>query len=201
MSSYQEESTNCPQCLQSNCTVESCCLVEYECQNCQCRFSSHIDRRNHSCRPELIQSAIQNRFAVYRLKTYDDTSNFEGVLTGSIKRITECLEGYKKTYFPTIKFNLNARVIMTKFIYDYGDEKELWFDSKMSRILLSTDTKEAVTNHITDIVERIAKHVKDGSGWVVNLVPTIDIMITRYSPTTPNDIKPRQKLKKRKVVM
>ena len=173
--------SRCCQCLELSCDGVSCCRASYTCEVCRCTFTSHIDRKNHKCDVEVTQTALEGRFLVYQLKVQEDTANYEGVLLNNLARINNCLDLYRERHFKTLKFNLTCRVEMSKLIH--GEEKSAYFATTMTHVLLATDTTASVRMHVEQLIEKISKYIRDGSGWVVNGVTGIDIMIAKYNPT------------------
>ena len=63
-----------------------------------------------------------------------------------------------------------------------GDTKIATFQTHPSLILQGTDIEEDIQQHINVIVNEIEEYQQEGSGWTVEDVKKITLMITKYDP-------------------
>ena len=93
-------------------------------------------------------------------------------MLGEISRITEILSINLKT---RMKFYLSVEDNMV----NQDISKLTYFQSENSLLDKSTDIEDEVQRHITEIFTEVDEYVQHGSGWVMENVHRINIMITR----------------------
>ena len=166
--------------------IDQCGRKTYGCDLCGEKFNTGIRRTAHQRKCKSINtphraqggsgiresSALNGLFRIIEIKPRSNSFDYEVVLLGEISRITEILKMNLKT---RMKFYLSVEVNMVS----HDVSKLTYFQSENSLLDKSTDIENEVQRHITEIFTQVDEYVQHGSGWVMENVHRINIMITR----------------------
>ena len=62
------------------------------------------------------------------------------------------------------------------------EKKTVNFQTSASTLLKTSNIKEEIQKHIDALLDKVDKYTRNGSGWVVDSVNGISVMMTKYSP-------------------
>lgn len=166
---------------------EFCNMLTYQCEKCGHNFTTAFQRSTHvkNCAGqfELAQTAINDRFQVFRLNLNARTSDYEGCLRSNIERIVTCIRNYSVNTYPCFKFAICVHLLISKYIH--GDERSHYISSGMITALADMDLNELARIQVERVIEEIFSKSILQSGWIVKAIDYIDVNISKYSPTGP----------------
>ena len=156
--------------------IEDCSKRYYTCIVCGERFNTGARRTAHEKKCKIIggattQKALGGLFKIIEIKP-PPFVDYEGVLEDQLPHIIEILRHEIKT---TLKFfiSLEVEVILDETI------KIANFQSRATQLTKSMDFEEEVSKHIETLIEKIETYASMGSGWIVNNIESINIMVTK----------------------
>ena len=165
--------------------IDQCGRKTYDCNVCGEKFNTGRRRTAHQRKCISIHktstdqggsglhesSALNGLFKIIELKPRSNSFDYEVVLLGEISRIVEILKINLKT---RIKFYITVEVNME----NHNISKLVYFHSTNSLLDKSMDVVEEVQRHIGEIFIDIEEYVQHGSGWLMENIYGINIMIT-----------------------
>ena len=93
----------------------------------------------------------------------------------------EHIEDVNRTRLGTgLKFYLGIDVNMSKLVGD--DAKVTNFQNSASTLLQTSNIQQELIKYSDALVDKIDKYLINGSGWVVDSVESMNIMMTKYNP-------------------
>ena len=85
--------------------------------------------------------------------------------------------------FKSLKLKIWLIIKLYKPQLDGTNHTNEWWITHIQSVLMSVDDVEnALTMQIDDFLERIEKHTREGSGWIVERVISMIINISKYEP-------------------
>ena len=178
--------------------IEKCNVKTYSCNVCREEFNTAARKAAHEKKcgvAEVGESALNGLFRMVELKPNTVSPDYEGVLEDEVKHIAETLEDRLD---PALKFYISLELSMRLPTDD--KEKTVSFQTKSTALLQAMRIEKEIGKHIKDIVKDVEKYIRNGSGWVVENVKTIYLMMTKYSPgggtfiSLPKEIKNKKSL-------
>ena len=179
--------------------MEKCNVRTYSCNVCGEKFNTGIRKSAHEKKCGVVEpgrSALQGLFKIVEMKPSSVTPDYEGVLEDEVDSMIKILD---RGMDPAVKFYISMELNMKLPTDD--NTKVAFFQTRSTTLLKSMDFKEEVESHIKSLVFKIEKYRENGSGWLVEGVSAINIMITKYNPMTggtfiplPKDIKNKTSL-------
>ena len=178
--------------------IENCNVKTYSCNVCGEVFNTGIRKTAHEKKCGLSQSgtsALNGLFRIVEVKPNSISPDYEGILEDEMDHIIEILDNRMD---PALKFYMSIELDMRLPTDD--STKVVTFQTKSSALLQAMDFKEEVGKHINEIVEDVDKYIRNGSGWLVENVKTIYLMMTKYNPgggtfiSLPKEIKNKTSL-------
>ena len=165
--------------------INQCGRKTYNCNVCGEKFNTGIRRTAHQRKcisTDKINieqggsgihedSALNGLFRIIEIIPRSESFDYEMVLLSELSRIVEVLKNNLKT---RIKFYISVDVNMEK----EGITKLVYFQSQNSLVDKSVDIVEELHRHIAEILEEIEEYVQHGSGWQMENVYRINVMIT-----------------------
>ena len=79
-----------------------------------------------------------------------------------------------------LKFYISIEFDMSRLTDDTS--KIVTFQTRSTTLLKGMDPEPEVKGHIDLIDSKIDKYTRNGSGWLVDSVRVINVMMTKYSP-------------------
>ena len=175
--------------------MKTCSVITYPCRVCDVDFNTGARRTAHEkkCRVadgekrrvkrqmrfnhHTEETALGGLFRIVKIKPQIETSDYIGVLEDEMEHIKEILEFYLD---PALKFYLTLNLDVLKLITE--EKKTATFNTSATPLLQSDDTAEEIKKHIDRLDNKVDEFIRNGSGWVVENVKQIDVMMTKYDP-------------------
>ena len=179
--------------------IEKNHVKKYPCNVCGKEFFTGAKRAIHQkiCGvADYDETAIDGLFRIVELKTDIASPDFEGVLTSEIDCISDILETRMD---PALKFYIGLQLNMKRPIDT--ETSVVSFQSKSTAVLPADNRTEIINNHIAVLIERIEKFCSHGSGWTVEGVKSINIMITKLNAGGGSFIKLPKQIKGKKSLL
>ena len=120
------------------------------------------------------RSAINGGFVMIEIKPSYKSSDYEGVLEDESVHIYDILKDRMES---GLKFYMSLEADM-KLPSDEST-KPASFQSTSSVLLQTSDINEEIKEHIKQLVKKIEEYLRNGSGWMVENVRMINLMITK----------------------
>ena len=176
--------------------METCSVVTYPCRVCGEHFNTGGRRTAHEKRCRVAdgkkrevkrhmgfnhhteETALGGLFRIVKIKPQTETSDYIGVLEDEMEHIKEILEFRLD---PALKFYLTMKLDVIKVIE--GETKIANFSTSATPLHEGDYFIGEIKKHINGLDIEVDKYVRNGSGWVVESVRQIDVMITKYNPT------------------
>ena len=155
--------------------IEDCSKRYYTCNVCGERFNTGARRTAHEKKCKIIEGATAQKahgglFKIIEIKP-PPSPDYEGVLEDQLGHIIEILKHEIET---SLKFYISLEVSM---MLDEAS-KIANFQSRATQLHSSMDFEEEVSKHKEILVEKIETYTSMGSGWIVNNIESINIMLT-----------------------
>ena len=179
--------------------IEKNHVKKYPCNVCGKEFFTGAKRAIHQkiCGvADYDETAIDGLFRIVELKTDIASPDFEGVLTSEIDCISDILETRMD---PALKFYIGLQLNMKRPIDT--ETSVVSFQSKSTAVLPADNRTEIINGHIAVLIERIEKFCSHGSGWTVEGVKSINIMITKLNAGGGSFIKLPKRIKGKKSLL
>ena len=160
--------------------IDKCGVKVYNCNVCGEQFNTGSKRTSHQRKcgiDDTDKVAIGGLFRIVKLQPSISSPDYEGVLEGEVDHMVDILDNRIEI---GLKFYISLEVNMKL----PSDEltKVINFQSSATILIQETQIKKEVQEHIRDIILKIERYMKNGSGWLVENVKTIHLMITKYNP-------------------
>lgn len=121
------------------------------------------------------QTALRGLFKVLTVRI---PANCGGDYEGALNFLGDELEAILDDVRGTgVLFYLGCSLDMKKLVDDISVTRG--FNTTATPLLVSTATQTAVAHHIENLIEKIDKHVREGSGWFCTGVRSVDLFYTR----------------------
>lgn len=173
--------------------IDSCSRKLYQCRICNESFNTGARRTAHekkcrvdderpgpSSRKSCIMkenSALNGLFSIVSIAPAVASSDYEGVLEDEAEHIKNILQSRLK---PSIKFYISLELSMSKDVEDMllkiGN-----FQSCPTTLSQSSNILNEIKTHIEVLVDEIDNYTRNGSGWAIENVELINIMITQLA--------------------
>ena len=167
--------------------IDRCGRRTYSCNVCGEPFNTGARRTAHQkkCRvadettvPQGSKDGVVD--GLFRLVNFipnTKSPDYEGVLEDEAQHIVEILNNRLET---GLKFYISIELNMSRAMDE--NNKVTTFQTSSSTLLKTTDTEKEVKEHITLLISKIEKYIRNGSGWLVDNVKMINVMMTKYHP-------------------
>ena len=169
--------------------IDLCNVRIYRCMVCGEGFNTGARRTAHQKKctvsgafSESERTAIGGSFRIIELKPKYKTFDYEGFLQDAVEHISDILSNKLET---GIKFYISLHVDMKMPMSE--DTALVTFQTNVSVLFPGFDIEAAVVENIKEIVTNIEEYIANGSGWVVETVNMINLMITKYQPLAINN--------------
>ena len=123
------------------------------------------------------QSALGGLFRIVKINPKNNSADYEGVMEDEVVHIAEILNNRMET---ALKFYISAELDMSRLTD--GATKLVYFQTSSTTLLQNMDVEPEVKGHVQRIASKIDKYIKNGSGWSVDRVNAISVMITKFNP-------------------
>ena len=175
--------------------METCSVKTYPCRVCSEDFNTGARRTAHEkkCRVALTKrprvegkmqythhnerTAINGLFRIVTIEPLVKTDDFIGFLEEELEHIKEILEFRIK---PALKFYLTLKLGMVKLTSE--ERKIVTFNTSATPLLEGDDAIVEIKKHVDRLDEKVDKYIQNGSGWIVEDVKQLDVMIAIYNP-------------------
>ena len=175
--------------------METCSVKTYPCRVCSEDFNTGGRRTAHEkkCRVALTKipklegkmqythhnerTAIDGLFRIVAIEPLVKTDDFIGFLEEELEHIKEILEFRMK---PALKFYLTLNLVMIKLTSE--ERKIATFNTSATPLLEGDDVIVEIKKHVDRLDEKVERYMQNGSGWVVEDVKQLDVMIAIYNP-------------------
>ena len=175
--------------------MKTCSVITYPCRVCGEDFNTGARRTAHEKRCRVAdgekrsvkrqmrfnhhtqETALGGLFRIVKIKPQIETSDYIGVLEDEIEHIKDILEFYLD---PALKFYLTLKLDVIKLITD--EKKTATFNTSATPLLQLDDTSKEIKKHIDRLDTKVDEFLRNGSGWVVENIKQIDVMMTKYNP-------------------
>ena len=170
--------------------IDRCGRRTYSCNICGEPFNTGARRSAHQkkCRvadentiPQGSKDDVNK--GLFRLVNFIPNTNspdYEGVLEDETQHIIEILSN-RLDLDTGLKFYISIELNMSRLIMDETN-KVTTFQTGSSMLLKTMDIEKEVKEHITLLISKIEKYIRNGSGWLVDNVKMINVMMTKYHP-------------------
>ena len=155
--------------------MKDCSVKYYSCKICGEKFNTGGRRTAHEKKCRVMEGttskeALDGLFKIIRI-TPQPLPNYEGVLEEEANHISDILLYEIKT---SLKFYISLEVRV------YFEEKSQVanFQSSATILLKSSNFIEQVRNHYEVLIEKIENYTSSTSGWNVENIEVINILIT-----------------------
>ena len=155
--------------------IEQCSRRYYTCNVCGEKFNTGARRTAHEKKCKVLKGATTKTALGGLFKVIELNPNYhpdyEGVFKDEIVHVAEILRHEIKT---SLKFYISVEVEISL------DEstKTANFQSYATHLYKSSDFEKEVRQHFETITEKIEEYSFMGSGWTVESVSAINIMVT-----------------------
>ena len=175
--------------------MENCSVKTYPCRVCSKDFNTGARRTAHEkkCRVALIkrpeverqlrythhneETMLDGLFRIVTIEPLAKTDDFIGFLEDELEHIKEILEFRMK---PALKFYLTLKLGMIKLLSE--ERKVAIFNTSATPLLEGNDTILEIKKHADRLDQKVDKYMQNGSGWIVEDVKQLDVMIAIYNP-------------------
>ncbi|XP_053204035.1 uncharacterized protein LOC128388631 [Panonychus citri] len=152
------------------------------CSNCICGLSITFDHPenapDHHGSFKLINSAFRRYLVQYRSSDLD-SPDLNAVIKNKWKEIGSLLN-ILIDEFGAIKFSIGVTVQFRNQISDKTDKGG--FESDLIPCLAGSDKDELINSSLEFITDKIDQFTQRGSGWTVNKIQSIDLLVGKYKP-------------------
>ena len=155
--------------------IEECGVRYYTCTVCGERFNTGGRRTAHEKKCKVIkeattQTAIGGLFKIIEIKP-PPSPDYKGLLRDQTKHIADILNHEIKH---TLKFYISMEVELSLD----GESKIANFQSQATLLNRTMNFEEQVNTHKEVLTQKIEEYCRMGSGWEMENVNTINIMVT-----------------------
>ena len=141
---------------------------------CQPTDENRVEERtNH-----IEETALDGAFRIVSVKLKSKSDDFIRVIEEEYEHIEEILRNRMR---PAIKFYLSLKLNLSKLI-DEDEEKTAVFNTSSTLLLPGFDITSLIKDHVEILEVKVDNYMQNGSGWVINSVNQINVMITTYDP-------------------
>ena len=158
--------------------MKECGVRYYYCNVCGEKFNTGGRRTAHQkkCKVQTTtKEAIGGLFKIIKF-TPQDHPDFESILEEEVTHISDILRYELKT---SMKFYISLEV---RVYLELKDESMIsHFQSSATLLTNSSNFEEQVRNHHKALVEKIENYTNSTSGWLVENIKAINIMVTHLN--------------------
>ena len=170
--------------------MKTCSVKTYSCRVCNKHFNTGARRTAHEKRCRVVaneggqhanhteETALDGAFRIISIKPDTKSGDFVGVIEDEYEHIEEIL---MMRMSPAVKFYLSIRLKMTKMVGE-GEDKIGTFNTSATLLLPEVDILPVLKSHAEILEVKVDNYLQNGSGWVVDSVDQINVMLTSYDP-------------------
>ncbi|MCP4486658.1 MAG: hypothetical protein GY820_04960 [Gammaproteobacteria bacterium] len=158
----------------------------YDCRICGEPFNTASQRATHekTCRvadartlPQISKDgAIDGLFRIVRIEPKNKTPDYYGIMEDESDHIVDILNN---TMVTALKFYISIELNMSQLLE--GISKIVTFQTRSTILLKAMDPEAEVREHIDLLDSKVDKYINNGSGWLVDNVRVINVMMTKYN--------------------
>ena len=166
---------------------KKCQKKTFDCRVCGEPFNTRVLRTEHEkiCRvadektiPRALRDgAIDGLFRIVTIVPKIKTFDYEGFMEDEVDHIVETISNQMDS---GLKFYISIELYMRHLIDDTA--KIATFQTRSTVLLRGMDIEPVVREHMNLIDIKIDKYIQNGSGWTVDNVKAMNVMMTRYNP-------------------
>ena len=159
----------------------------YDCGVCGELFNTATERAAHEKKCGVADDktlpqgsrdgAIGGLFSIVTIEPKIKSFDYDGIMEDEVDHIAEILDDRMVT---ALKFYISIELEMSRLTDD--TIKIVTFQTRSSTLLKTMDAVTEVKEHIKLIDSKIDKYIRNGSGWTVESVRVINVMMTKFNP-------------------